>query len=126
MRILVCGSRHWRDRELVEEALDAITAGMTELIIVHGAARGADCYADRWAKDHGHDVDPYAVTDEQWTTIGKAAGIIRNARMLRDGRPDLVIAFTDNLRKSRGTADMVRRALDADVPVRFVDHSNGY
>jgi hypothetical protein len=41
--------------------------------------------------------------------------------MLREGRPDLVVAFTVGpLAQSRGTADMVRRAQEAGVPVHLV------
>jgi hypothetical protein len=47
----------------------------------------------------------------------------RNARMLRQGRPELVIAFTGDLARSRGTADMVRRARTAGLPVLVVSHS---
>lgn len=48
-------------------------------------------------------------------TNGKAAGPIRNQRMLDEGKPDLVVAFPGG----RGTADMVRRAKAAGVPVRL-------
>jgi predicted polyphosphate/ATP-dependent NAD kinase len=45
-------------------------------------------------------------------TQGKAAGIIRNQRMLDEGKPDLVIAFQGG----DGTADMVRRANKSKIP----------
>ena len=48
----------------------------------------------------------------------------RNARMLHEGRPERVIAFTDDLAGSRGTADMVRRARSAGLPVLVVGHSS--
>lgn len=44
----------------------------------------------------------------------RAAGPIRDQEMLDKGKPDLVVAFLGN----RGTADMVRRAREAGVPVR--------
>ena len=37
--------------------------------------------------------------------------------MLDEGKPDLVIAFHNDLPKSKGTKDMVKRAQKADVPV---------
>jgi hypothetical protein len=41
--------------------------------------------------------------------------------MLREGRPDLVVAFTVGpLAESRGTADMVRRAREAGVPIHLI------
>lgn len=48
-----------------------------------------------------------------WGRYGKAAGPIRNQEMLESGI-DLVIALPGG----RGTADMVRRAEGAGVPVR--------
>ena len=57
-----------------------------------------------------------------WIRHGRAAGPIRNEQMLREGCPDLVVAFHDDPGLGRGTADMVRRALAAGVPVRFVHH----
>ncbi len=54
----------------------------------------------------------------QWHQYGRAAGPLRNQEMLTDAKPDLVLAFHRNLARSRGTADMVRRARAAGVPVR--------
>ena len=45
-----------------------------------------------------------------WTKHGKAAGPIRNQKML-DECPDLVVAFPGG----KGTADMVRRAMKAGI-----------
>lgn len=42
-----------------------------------------------------------------------AAGPIRNSRMLREGKPDLVLAFPGH----GGTADMVKQAGEAGVGV---------
>lgn len=52
-----------------------------------------------------------------WTRDGKAAGPIRNQRMIDEGKPDLVVAFPGG----RGTADMVRRAKAAGVKVMEVE-----
>jgi hypothetical protein len=56
-----------------------------------------------------------------WRRFRRAAGIIRNAEMLEKGQPDLVLAFHVNLAESRGTRDMVERALAAGVEVRLID-----
>lgn len=47
---------------------------------------------------------------------GKAAGPIRNQRMLDDGKPDRVLAFPGG----RGTANMVKLAKAAGVPVHEI------
>jgi hypothetical protein len=46
--------------------------------------------------------------------------------MLRHGRPDRVLAFTDDLASSADTADMVRRAEAAGLSVQIVGHQAGY
>ena len=79
-------------------------------VLIHGAARGADEGAARWAKSEGIASRAYPAN---WRKHGKAAGPIRNQQMLDDGRPDFVVAFPGG----RGTADMVRRAHAAGVPV---------
>jgi hypothetical protein len=48
-----------------------------------------------------------------WNTLGRAAGPIRNGRMLRDGLPDAVIAFAGGI----GTANLVAQARAAGVTV---------
>ena len=42
-----------------------------------------------------------------------AAGAIRNAKMLRDGKPDMVLAFSGG----NGTRDMMQQSKRAGMPV---------
>jgi hypothetical protein len=61
---------------------------------------------------------PVQPVPADWTTYGRAAGPIRNQRMLNEYHPNLVLAFPDP--ESRGTWDMVRRAEKANVEVRVI------
>jgi len=108
MRILVCGSRNWRDYERIKAAL--FVFDISKPIVIDGAAAGADSLAHRAAKELGYPTERYPA---DWATHGKMAGFIRNQQMLTDGKPDLVMAFWDGM--SRGTADMMRRARYAGV-----------
>ena len=92
------------------EALDAIHREKTITRLIHGAARGADSLAAAWARSRGI---PALAFPADWKQDGKAAGFIRNARMLRDGRPELVVAFPGG----NGTAHMVKLARSAGVTV---------
>ena len=83
-------------------------------LVIHGAARGADTLLDEWAQVWGI---PSLAFPAQWRRLGRAAGPLRNGRMLAEGKPDLVIAFPGG----RGTADMVRQAEAAGVRVIRVD-----
>jgi hypothetical protein len=110
MRILVCGGRDYGDEIVLYAALDEIHGRRPVTRLIHGAARGADSLAAAWAKSRG--VPTHAFPAD-WKRDGRAAGFLRNARMVRDGRPDLVVAFPGG----KGTAHMVRLARDAGLPV---------
>ena len=116
-RLLVCGSRTWRDKELLEFALDQLHVESPVLTLIHGAARGADTMAGVWAKKHGIEVEVFPA---DWVQDGKAAGPIRNRRMLIQGCPTGAVAFAIDLVNSRGTADMVLRLGRANIPVMIV------
>lgn len=112
MRVLVCGSRYFNNKELMEDVLKQwdITT------IIHGAARGADTLAAEFGNRLSIPVTPYPA---EWGTYGRSAGPIRNTRMLREGRPDLVVAFRGV--NSRGTQDMIDQARKAGVETVVVD-----
>jgi hypothetical protein len=121
MRLLVCGSRTWTDRSRLWQVLDQVVSehGDGQVVtVIEGDARGADRLAGQLARERGWRLERYPA---DWTRQGRAAGFRRNARMLQQGRPDLVVAFTlGPLAESRGTADMVRRAREAGVPVQII------
>ena len=114
MRILVCGAREWSSFNTVYAVLKTYPAG-TE--VVHGACRGADQIGGLAAKVLGFKVYEFPAN---WEKHGKAAGLIRNQKMLDQGKVDEVLAFHNDIERSRGTADMVRRAKLAGKPCRIV------
>lgn len=114
MRVLVCGGRDYADKLELWRALDAWDPAITE--VISGMARGADAFAAEWAEEHEIPLHRFPA---DWDTHGKAAGPIRNQRMLDEGKPDVVVAFPGG----RGTADMVRRAEAAGVKVVRVEHA---
>lgn len=111
-RVLVCGGRDYADVPTVAAILDGLDPSPT--LIIHGAARGADECAWRWACQN---FVADAAFPADWKTHGRAAGPIRNQQMLDRSKPHLVIAFPGGA----GTADMVRRAKAAGVPVVEID-----
>lgn len=111
MRVLVCGSRHFTDYELLEETLDEHSVST----IIHGAAKGADTMAGTYASKRGI---PCTAFRADWGKHGKAAGPIRNTQMLVEGKPELVIAFM--FKDSRGTKNMVEQAEKAGVKVKVI------
>mgnify|MGYP001570460813 CR=1 FL=1 len=113
MRVLVCGSRDWTDPEPILRELRALPPG--EVVVIHGAAQGADTIAGVAARHLQFRVEVYPA---DWKRYGRAAGPIRNRQMLLVGRPDVVLAFHRDIDASSGTKDMVRQARRAGVPVR--------
>lgn len=109
-RVLVCGGRDFTDAWWIETVLSDLHARARIGVLIHGAARGADLLAQHWAILHSVEVRAFPAN---WEEHGRSAGPIRNKAMLVHGRPDLVVAFPGG----RGTADMVRQAKKAGVPV---------
>ena len=109
-RVLVCGGRDFSDRWLLTQTLDAYHARVGIATIIHGAARGADSLAAKWGEGIGVGLEPYPA---DWAKHGRSAGPKRNEQMLREGKPDVCIAFPGG----RGTADMVRRCRTSGIEV---------
>lgn len=112
MKIIVTGDREWTSHEIIEEAL----LSHTPCTIIVGGARGADKIAEELCERHGIDCEVYPAN---WEEYGRAAGPIRNQEMLDKELPELVLAFHNEIFKSKGTKDMCRRALRKGIPVRL-------
>lgn len=119
MKVLVCGSREWSDVCAIMNELKALP---NDTILVHGDCRGADAHAGSIALTLGFTVRVYPA---DWTRYGKIAGPIRNHEMLekehvKEESIDLVLAFHNDIKNSKGTRDMVKRANRAGIEVRVV------
>jgi len=111
MRVLVCGGRRFSDAQRLGAFLGGVERLYKITAIIHGGASGADFLAGKYAEWRNIDT---VVFPAEWDLRGKAAGPLRNQRMIDEGKPDLVIAFPGG----RGTADMIRRAKAAGIEVR--------
>lgn len=110
-RVLVCGGRDFHDYDFINNELIRLNHQRGPFTcVIHGAATGADEEAMGWARMMKIPHKPVAA---EWEKHGKAAGPIRNQRMIDEGKPDLVIAFPGG----RGTADCVHRAEKAGIEV---------
>lgn len=98
MRIVVTGGREYENRVHVFHVLDCLDQINPITELTHGAARGVDQFADEWAQQHGV---PRVKFPPDWNAFGKAAGPVRNRKMLDHSQPDLVVAFPGG----RGTED---------------------
>lgn len=128
--LIVTGSRDWSGRASVWKPLNRMLIQHRRLLIRNGKnKRGADRLVSDWAerfKDSLVLEDPYL---PDWDAFGNYAGNLRNQRMV-DAGAQAVMAWANPCRKngrwcppgehpSHGTADCVKRARAAKIPVYF-------
>ncbi len=108
MKLAVCGGRDYQDGRLVFRVLDKLRPSS----VVEGGQEGADTLARMWAESRGVTC---ATEAADWKSWGPAAGPIRNAAILRNHKPDAVLAFPGG----KGTADMLDKAERAGVRILY-------
>jgi hypothetical protein len=86
MRVLVCGGRTYGDYMKV----DSVLSSLSPSVVIDGGARGADWMASSWALEHKVRSLTFRA---DWKAQGKAAGPIRNQRMINEGKRFLVVGF---------------------------------
>ena len=116
MRVLVCGGRDFDDVAFVHEKLTELHNSHGHFqAVIHGDAKGVDSIAAEWAVLHGITELP---NPANWDKYGARAGPIRNTKMLKMHRPDLVVVFPGG----NGTKDMHRKATKAGYTVITVEY----
>lgn len=131
MRVLVTGSRTWRDAAAVHAELDLLYHVHGRLDVIHGACQdrdgnllGADGFADAWARDRM--AAGWAVTvagyPAPWGPVGNIAGPMRNGLLvgvlLALGGVMGCLAFIENA--SRGATGCADFAEAMGVPTRRI------
>lgn len=144
MRIIIAGSREFKDYELLRKVtLDILgklqytyVVGRKDIEIVYGTARGADTLGKHFAKEFDLKTIPFPAKWDDLITPpvfikyreGKPynvmAGFVRNEQMAKYAAEDecgILIAFS--LEVAKGTQDMIKRAKKHSLEVYVV---NGY
>lgn len=118
-KILVFGGRKYRDKKRLYTALDEIISNLPEryVMIIQGDATGADKLAKQYAEDRVYDC---LTCPAHWHKYPKAAGPMRNKRMLVVSQPTLAVGFPGET----GSADMEKRLRDAKIPVILIDQDS--
>lgn len=122
--LLVTGSRLWKSKASIKAAIEKLGPDL----VIQGGCDGADLLAFESCLDL---QIPCLTIPAKWKQQGKPAGVIRNSTMLtwmsagmvalkREGGKVrlLCYAFHKDLTKSRGTADMVKKAGKAGIRVK--------
>ena len=123
MRVMVTGSRDWRDIETVKDALWAVISEgesdkMRDYTLIQGCASGADAIARSIAVEWGLTVEDYW-PDFYGFPFAEAC-LRRNVAMV-ESNPDVLLAFPTA--RSRGTWHAVKAAKKAGIEVRIVKES---
>lgn len=89
----------------------------SELCIHVGDAAGVDQIVRSECFDNAIRYKKY---EADWINYGKAAGPIRNARMLNLGAIGLVIAVHEDISKSKGTKNCLKQAKNLGIPTKLI------
>lgn len=111
--VIIAGSRGYTDYQALATRCDHLLRERGEVVILSGAARGADQLGECYARERGLGL---VRMPADWEKDGKSAGYVRNAAMA--ARADALIAFWDG--HSRGTAHMIQLARTKGIPVRVI------
>lgn len=113
-RVIISGSRTFRDYKLLARKMDLYTIKFRRIeVILGGMKKGADGLGFKWAMECWWRAKLY---HPDWDKYGKAAGVLRNEEMAKVG--DVLVAFWDG--SSPGTTDMIARARKYGIPTKIV------
>lgn len=115
MKLAVVGSRGFNNYGLLKHKLDVIHEKRGITLIVSGGAKGADSFAEQWAKENSV---PTKIFYPEWDKHGKKAGYIRNVEIVQNS--DALIAFWDGV--SKGTEHSINLARAQEIPVSIIEY----
>lgn len=111
-QLLVCGSRYYSNSSTVASVLDEYD--ITEVIC--GDCKGADSLARTYCIKNSIKC---TVFKAEWDLYGKAAGPIRNKKMVQYVNDDAVVIAFDS--SGRGTTSTVNMAKKRGLKVIIID-----
>lgn len=115
MKLAIVGSRRYRDFFAFCKIVSKFVVYLKVTHIVSGGCRGPDNMAEDYAKSTNISFSKHM---PNWDLHGKAAGYIRNKKIVEDC--DAVLAFWDG--KSKGTKHTIDLAKAADKDVYIVNY----
>ena len=107
IKVALVGSRNINDMDFVERQFFRVLrkekVDVHDVVIVSGGATGVDTLAQKIARKYGLTI---VIHYPQWWRFGKAAGPMRNTKIVKDA--DVVLAIRWGA--SKGTDDLIRKA----------------
>lgn len=117
-RVIIAGSRNHNDFELLTEVMDFLLKDVKQyydIIIISGAAKGADLLGERYAKERNYNIERYPA---DWDNLGKRAGYERNLKMAEVADACAIFCI-DN---SKGSMHMYDICLKKNIPVDLTNY----
>ena len=119
-RVIVAGGRDFNNQVFLNKTLDMLLvdkARSHEIVIVSGAAKGADTQGEAYARMKGYSLESHPA---DWDAYGRSAGYRRNKEMAESA--DALICFWDG--ESRGSKHMIDLATAQKLSVRVIRYDN--
>lgn len=116
-RLIIAGGRDFDDYNLLRDSalsfMKQNDIDPTEMVIISGAAPGADTLGEKFAQEQNILVKKFPA---DWKKYGRSAGPIRNRQMAEFGTHCIV--FWDG--QSRGTKNMINQCEQVKIPCKIV------
>ena len=112
MKVIVAGSRNFKDYKLLKDTLDILLSINKDIEIISGGAKGADFLGEKFANENNLKLTLFPA---DWS-LDKKAGYIRNKQMAEYG--DSLVAFWDG--KSKGTKMMIDLAKNLNLKMKII------
>ncbi len=115
MKIIIAGTRTFKDYSFLKKKMDNILLNVKEdIIIISGKASGADTLGEYYAKEKGFEI---IEKPADWS-IGKKAGYIRNEEMAKIA--DACVVFWDGI--SKGSKHMIDLSKKYNLKLRIIKY----
>lgn len=113
MKLAVVGGRNFIDYAELNRVLSEVHMRKPITAIISGGAKGADSFAENWAKERGIECIIFL---PDWEKYGKSAGFKRNSLIINEA--DACVAFWNNI--SKGTKLSINLARKKGIPLKII------
>jgi hypothetical protein len=111
----VSGSREFKNKQLLFSTLDNLRKQYTHITLVSGGARGADKFAEEYAKKYNLNIIIY---EPDWELAPGLAGFIRNQKIAE--KCDILVACLVVNYPCHGTMDTIHRVVGLKKQVIYI------
>lgn len=121
-KVIIAGSREFDNYDMLKEKCDKILSRKVnegeEIVIVSGAAKGADTLGEKYAEEKGYKIERYPAN---WDKYGKRAGYLRNKKMAEVS--NACIVFLSSKAENKGSKMIISIATEEKLLIRVITES---